>query len=202
MLHLLFFDLLLRLFPQIYLVPNLEHCVFTWESLDRTPAGKLLLSRHAQNCLREVGILINFALVTFLMLYTIVLVDCQNVDSVIIPASLGSSGLMTMLVRRPLRTMEFLVFNLHATPSGEFRCIEPCGCWLRLCAEGGEAFGVEAIVFGEEAAMVVARFFAGQEAADGEYEIIIKLCLRFKIELVLQGVLWISFLHLSILFIL
>ena len=49
--------------------------------------------------------------------------------------------------------------------------------------------------------MVVARVLAGQVAADGEYEIIIKLSLRFKIELVLEGVLWISFLHLSILFV-
>jgi hypothetical protein len=120
----------------IDLVPNLEHCVFTWERLNRAPAGKLLLSRHTQNCLCEVGVLINFALVTFLMLYTVVLIDCKNVDSVIVPASLRSSGLVTMPIRRPLRTVELLVLNLHATPSGELRGVEPCGCWLRLRAKG------------------------------------------------------------------
>ena len=118
----------------IYLVPNLEHRVFTWERLDRAPAGKLLLSWHAQNCLCEVGVLIDFALVPFLMLYTI-LVDCEDVDSVI-PASLRSGGPMAMLIRRPLRTVELLVFNLHATPGGELRGVEPCGCWLRLRAKG------------------------------------------------------------------
>lgn len=50
--------------------------------------------------------------------------------------------------------------------------------------------------------MVVATLLARDMASQGKYEIIVKASLRFEIEFVLEGILWISFLHGSILLVL
>lgn len=99
LLHLFFFDLNLRLLAVIDLVPDADHCILAGKQLHLATIWELLRSSwHAQKCLGKICVLVEFALVTFLELDTVILVDGEHVDPVITREVLGSTGLVPMFI--------------------------------------------------------------------------------------------------------